>query len=59
MVSLRPELMSLATMGGVPWVSHSPLVVTHKALDVLHSSVVDAYEVTAVKDMESIEVSRG
>lgn len=55
---LRPELVSLATMSGVLWVSHSPDVVSHKVLDVLLASVVDADMVTAVKDIESVEVSR-
>jgi hypothetical protein len=45
-------------MSGVLWVSHSPDVVPHKALDVLFSSVVDANAETAVKDLESVEVSR-
>ena len=45
-------------MSSVLWVSHSPDVVSHKALDVLLASVVDADMVTAVKDMESVKVSR-
>ena len=57
-VFLCPELVSLATMGGVFWVIHSPDVVTHKALDILLASVVDADMVTAVEDIENVEVSR-
>jgi len=54
----RPELVSPATMGGMVGVIHSPDVVTHKALDVFLASVMDADMVTAVKDIESVEVSR-
>jgi len=43
-------------MSGVLWVVHTPDVVSHKALDVLLASVVDADVVAAVKDMESVEV---
>ena len=50
--------MSLATMSGMVWIVHSPNVVSHKMLDVLLASVVDADMVTAVKDIESVEVSR-
>lgn len=45
-------------MSGMVWVVHSPDVVSHKVLDVLLASVVDADMVTAVKDIESMEVSR-
>ena len=53
-----PKGVSLATMSGMVWVVHSPDVVSHKVLDVLLASVVDADMVTAVKDIESVEVSR-
>jgi hypothetical protein len=53
-----PKLVGLATMSGMVWVVHSPDVVSHKVLDVLLASVVDADMVTAVKDIESVEVSR-
>jgi len=53
-----PKGVSLATMSGMVGVSHSPDIVSHKALDVLFSSVVDANAVTAVKDLEGVEISR-
>jgi hypothetical protein len=55
---LCPEGMSLATMCGVLWVIHSPNVVSHKVLDVLPSTIMDADVVTTVKDIESVEISR-
>ena len=55
---LCPEGMSLATMCGVLWVIHSPNVVSHKVLDVLLSTIMDANAITAVKDLESVEISR-
>ena len=55
---LCPKGVSLATMSGVLWAVHSPDVVSHKTLDVLLSSIMDADVVTAVKDMESVEISR-
>ena len=45
-------------MSGMVRVSHSPDIVSHKALDVLLSTIMDADMVTAVKDMENVEVSR-
>jgi hypothetical protein len=55
---LCPELVSLATMSGMVRVSHSPLVVTDKALNVLLAAIVNADKIPAVEHMQGVEVSR-
>jgi hypothetical protein len=45
-------------MSGMVRVSHSPLVVTDKALDVLLAAIVDADKIAAVEHMQRVKVSR-
>tara|TARA_R100000008_G_scaffold3653_1_gene2519 strand:+ start:599 stop:796 length:198 start_codon:yes stop_codon:yes gene_type:complete len=45
-------------MSGMVRVSHSPLVVTDKALNVLLAAIVNADKIPAVEHMQGVEVSR-